>query len=237
MRPRCWSQTATGGPWRRRARAARRPRGGPAAAAAGTGAGSPLQLGERRPADLGGLPAGAGVGPSPGKNPRPMATTSPARLRVLSGMQPTGTRRTHLGNYLGALRNWVSLQDEYEMIFFVADYHSLTTVTEPSSIRPAVTEMVLDWLAAGIDPERSTVFLQSWPARGHRAPPAALHDHPAGLAGAVPRTRRRCSSSPTTRTTGCWRPGAPGRRHPAAPRRSGARGRGPERSTPHRTDP
>ena len=81
------------------------------------------------------------------------------RLRVLSGMQPTG--RMHVGNYLGALRNWVRLQDEYECIFFVADYHSLTEATEPASIRPATVEMVLDWLAAGIDPERSTVFLQS----------------------------------------------------------------------------
>jgi tryptophanyl-tRNA synthetase len=78
---------------------------------------------------------------------------------VLSGMQPTG--RMHIGNYLGALRNWVQLQDGYECVFFVADYHSLTEVTEPASIRPAIVEMVLDWLAAGIDPERSTVFLQS----------------------------------------------------------------------------
>jgi tryptophanyl-tRNA synthetase len=74
-------------------------------------------------------------------------------------MQPTG--RMHLGNYLGALRNWVRLQDDYECVFFVADYHSLTEATEPASIRPATVEMVLDWLAAGIDPERSTVFLQS----------------------------------------------------------------------------
>jgi tryptophanyl-tRNA synthetase len=67
----------------------------------------------------------------------------------------------HLGNYLGALRNWVRLQDEYECVYFVADYHSLTEATEPASIRPAIIDMVLDWLAAGIDPERSTVFLQS----------------------------------------------------------------------------
>jgi tryptophanyl-tRNA synthetase len=89
----------------------------------------------------------------------PGATAPERRLRVLSGMQPTG--RMHVGNYLGALRNWVRLQDRHECIFFVADYHSLTEVTEPASIRPATVEMVLDWLAAGIDPERSTVFLQS----------------------------------------------------------------------------
>ncbi|HYA01402.1 MAG TPA: tryptophan--tRNA ligase [Candidatus Binatia bacterium] len=83
----------------------------------------------------------------------------PRRLRVLSGMQPTG--RMHLGNYLGALRNWVGLQDRYDCVFFVADYHSLTIALDPGSIRPAIQDMVLDWLAAGIDPERSTVYLQS----------------------------------------------------------------------------
>ena len=86
----------------------------------------------------------------------------PARRRtVLSGMQPTGNGRMHIGNYLGALRNWVRLQDDYDCVFFVADYHSLTTVTDATSIRPAIAEMVLDWLAAGIDPERSTIFVQS----------------------------------------------------------------------------
>ncbi len=93
------------------------------------------------------------------ESPRPDAAPSGKQLRVLSGMQPTG--RMHLGNYLGALRNWVRLQDEYECVYFVADYHSLTEATEPASIRPAIIDMVLDWLAAGIDPERSTVFLQS----------------------------------------------------------------------------
>jgi tryptophanyl-tRNA synthetase len=89
--------------------------------------------------------------------------TAPAgrRMRVLSGMQPSGTGHMHLGNYLGALRNWIAIQDTHECIFFVADYHALTTVTDPSSIRPAVRELLLDWLAAGIDPERSTVYLQS----------------------------------------------------------------------------
>ena len=93
------------------------------------------------------------------KSPRPGAAPSGKRLRVLSGMQPTG--RMHIGNYLGALRNWVQLQDDYECVFFVADYHSLTTVTDPATIRPAITEMVLDWLAAGLDPQRSIIFLQS----------------------------------------------------------------------------
>jgi tryptophanyl-tRNA synthetase len=95
------------------------------------------------------VPAGAGAPPA-------------RRLRVLSGMQPSGTGRMHLGNYLGALRNWVSLQGSYDCIFFVADYHALTTVTDPTAIRPAIRELMLDWLAAGIDPERSIVYLQSW---------------------------------------------------------------------------
>jgi tryptophanyl-tRNA synthetase len=89
------------------------------------------------------------------------ATAPGGRLRVLSGMQPTGNGRMHLGNYLGALRNWVSLQDAYDCVFFVADYHALTTVTDAAAIRPAISEMVLDWLAAGIDPKRSSIFVQS----------------------------------------------------------------------------
>jgi tryptophanyl-tRNA synthetase len=90
------------------------------------------------------------------------AAAAARRLRVLSGMQATGGGRMHLGHYLGALRNWVRLQDDHDCLFFVADYHSLTVATDPSSIAPAIGEMVLDWLAAGIDPERSTVYLQSW---------------------------------------------------------------------------
>jgi len=74
-------------------------------------------------------------------------------------MQPTG--RMHLGNYLGALRNWVRLQDEYACVYTVVDYHSLTTGTDAASLRPAIQEMALDWLAAGLDPERSIIFVQS----------------------------------------------------------------------------
>jgi tryptophanyl-tRNA synthetase len=80
--------------------------------------------------------------------------------RILSGMRPTG--RLHLGNLLGALSNWVKLQDDYECFFAVVDWHALTTGYEDtSSIRENVREVVKDYLAAGIDPERSTVFLQS----------------------------------------------------------------------------
>ncbi len=80
--------------------------------------------------------------------------------RILSGMRPTGP--LHLGNYMGALENWVRLQDTYDCFFFVADWHSLTTeYSDPSPIRDNVVEVAMDWLAAGLDPERSTLFVQS----------------------------------------------------------------------------
>lgn len=76
-------------------------------------------------------------------------------------MRPTG--RLHLGNYFGALKNWVELQEKYDCYFFVADFHALTTAYEnPGDIRSNVEEMVLDFLAAGIDPRRSTLFVQSF---------------------------------------------------------------------------
>jgi len=81
--------------------------------------------------------------------------------RVLSGMRPTG--RLHLGHYHGVLKNWVKLQHEYESFFFVADWHALTTHYEEDadSISDNVWEMVIDWLAAGVDPGRATLFIQS----------------------------------------------------------------------------
>ena len=83
-----------------------------------------------------------------------------ARPRILSGMRPTG--RLHLGNYLGALHNWVQLQRSSECFFMVADWHALTTDYEHTDqITPNTQEMVVDWLAAGIDPEQSPVFIQS----------------------------------------------------------------------------
>ena len=83
-----------------------------------------------------------------------------ARRRVLSGMQPSGLM--HLGNYLGALENWKALLEEYDCYFFVADWHALSTnYADTSRIRMFVREMLIDWLAGGIDPERSTIFIQS----------------------------------------------------------------------------
>lgn len=80
--------------------------------------------------------------------------------RVLSGMRPTGA--LHLGHYHGVLKNWVRLQAEYPCFFFVADWHALTTHYEsPEVIGESVWEMLVDWLAAGVDPERATLFIQS----------------------------------------------------------------------------
>jgi len=82
-----------------------------------------------------------------------------ARERVLSGMRPSG--RLHLGNYLGALANWVKLQDSYECFYFSADWHLLTDRLDTSQVPQHTIEMAADWLGAGLDPERSTLFIQS----------------------------------------------------------------------------
>ena len=80
--------------------------------------------------------------------------------RVLSGMRPTGA--LHLGHYHGVLRNWVRLQHEFECLFFVADWHALTThYDDPSQMEQHVWDMVIDWLAAGVDPAQATLFIQS----------------------------------------------------------------------------
>jgi tryptophanyl-tRNA synthetase len=80
--------------------------------------------------------------------------------RVLSGMRPTG--RMHIGHYHGALKNWVRLQEEHECLFFAADWHALTTHYEaPEDIAASVWDMFVDWLAAGLDPTRATIFIQS----------------------------------------------------------------------------
>ena len=80
--------------------------------------------------------------------------------RVLSGMRPTG--RLHLGHYHGVLKNWLHLQNEYQCLFFVADWHALTTHYDtPQMIEENVRDMVIDWLAAGVDPAQATLFVQS----------------------------------------------------------------------------
>lgn len=79
---------------------------------------------------------------------------------ILSGMRPTGA--LHLGNYFGALENWIKLQNEYDCFFFVADWHALTTGYEDTSeIKDNINNLVIDWLSAGLDPEKCNIFLQS----------------------------------------------------------------------------
>ena len=85
---------------------------------------------------------------------------APVRTRVLSGMRPTG--RLHLGHWVGALINWVRLQKEYEVFHMVADWHAMTSQYEnTSNIRENSREMVIDWIACGLDPDHSTIFVQS----------------------------------------------------------------------------
>jgi len=79
---------------------------------------------------------------------------------ILSGMRPTGA--LHLGNYFGALENWVKLQDEYNCYFFVADWHALTTGYEDTTqVKKNINDLVVDWISAGLDPEKCVIFLQS----------------------------------------------------------------------------
>jgi tryptophanyl-tRNA synthetase len=82
-----------------------------------------------------------------------------AKKRILSGMRPTG--KLHLGNYVGALENWINLQDQYESYHLVADYHVLTTDLSTDEIYNNTIEMVIDWLSAGLDPEKAPMFRQS----------------------------------------------------------------------------
>ena len=81
------------------------------------------------------------------------------KRRVFSGARPTG--RQHLGNYLGAIQNYVSLQEEYDCVYCVVDVHALTSLEDTSSLQNNIYEMTLDWLAAGLDPQKSILFVQS----------------------------------------------------------------------------
>ena len=87
-------------------------------------------------------------------------TAAPALTDAVSGMRPTGA--LHLGHYFGALQNWVRMQETMQCLFFVADWHALTTeYANPGKIRESIPEMVKDWLIAGVDPEKAVIFQQS----------------------------------------------------------------------------
>src|SRR5947209_9224216 len=91
---------------------------------------------------------------------KPIGKNSARKPRVLSGMRSTG--KLHLGNYVGALQNWVRLQHDYDCYFFIADWHALTTdYADPSRIKQNSLDVALDWLAAGLDPDHTTMFIQS----------------------------------------------------------------------------
>jgi tryptophanyl-tRNA synthetase len=88
-----------------------------------------------------------------------MTSSNAKKGRVFSGARPTG--RQHLGNYLGAIKNYVALQDEYECVYCIVDIHALTTVESTENLRANTYEMALDWLAAGIRPAETIIFIQS----------------------------------------------------------------------------
>src|SRR6266702_8576771 len=89
-----------------------------------------------------------------------MTDSSNSRNRLFSGMRTT--EKLHLGNYVGALQNWVGMQDEYDCYFFIADWHALTTdYADTSQVKQNSVEVCLDWLAAGLDPDRCTMFIPS----------------------------------------------------------------------------
>ena len=87
------------------------------------------------------------------------STASTAKGRIFSGVQPTGN--LHLGNYLGAIRNWVSMQDEYECVYCVVDLHAITVPQDPSALRQSIREVTASLIASGIDVQRSVLFNQS----------------------------------------------------------------------------
>src|SRR3954471_16291132 len=88
-----------------------------------------------------------------------MTTTAPARRRILSGVQPTG--KLHLGNYFGAVKQHIALQEQGNCFYFIADYHALTTVQDPKQLAELVHNAALDYLALGLDPDRANFFRQS----------------------------------------------------------------------------
>ena len=79
--------------------------------------------------------------------------------RIFSGIQPTGN--LHLGNYLGAIRNWVALQNDFDCIFCIVDLHAITLPQDPAALRSSTREVAAAYVAAGVDPERCTIFNQS----------------------------------------------------------------------------
>jgi tryptophanyl-tRNA synthetase len=184
----------------------------------------------------------------------PRTSRSTPRPRVLSGMRPTGS--LHLGNYMGALYNWVHLQQDYDCYFFIADLHALTTdYADPGKLQANIQEIALDFLAAGLDPGRCVIFKQSdvpaarqlFTALQHVHAPrlAGARAHLQGPAGAAPRKGPRHLRlprlpAPAGRGHPALQAGLrPRRRRPGRPRRAHPRGRPPLQlsSTPASSSP
>ncbi len=158
-----------------------------------------------------------------------------ARPTLLSGFRPTG--RLHLGHLHGTLKNWVRLQESYRSFFFVADWHALTTkFEETEGIAASTREMVADWLAVGLDPERSVIFRQSALLEhaelflhlrdDHADAVAAAQPHRQGTsARARPRRLGRRSRDDEDQLRPSRLSGAAGRRHPRLQSEQGARRR------------
>jgi hypothetical protein len=145
--------------------------------------------------------------------------------RIFSGIQPSG--ELHIGNYLGAVKNWVQLQHEIESFICVVDYHAITGVYEPEDLRRRTMEMALSLMAAGIDPNKATLFVQSRvPEHTELAwifntvTPLGELERPDAVQGQGLTPGIGPGRHPQL-------PGAPGGRHPALQGRPGSRGRGP----------
>jgi tryptophanyl-tRNA synthetase len=137
-------------------------------------------------------------------------------MRVLSGIQPSGDF-LHIGNYFGALRQQVALQEEYEVVLFIADYHSMTSVRDAAARRVYTHAVALDYLACGLDPSRSMLFRQSDMPEVCELAWLLSTVTPMGLLERAHAYKDKIAQG---------RP--PGGRHPALPRRSRARRPGPE---------
>ena len=155
------------------------------------------------------------------------------KKRLLSGMRPTGP--LHLGNYHGALANWVRLQEEYDCFFFIADWHALTSDYEkPDLIKGYSDDIMLDWLSVGLTPEQSTLFVQSHIKEHAELFLILSHDHAGALARAQPDLQgpdRAAQQQGPVHLRVSGLPGAAGRghHHVQALRRTGGRGPGAAR--------
>jgi len=122
--------------------------------------------------------------------------------RVFSGARPTG--RQHLGNYLGAIQNYVALQDEYDCVYCIVDLHALTTLESTEDLRQSCYEMALDWLAAGIRPEETIMFIQSQVMEVTELHTILSMVTPLGKLTDLPTFKEKLASNPTTSITGWW---------------------------------